>query len=79
MRSSPAPAYSPDLASSDYHLFLSMQHVLADTHFSNYKEVQKCIIKRSMDCLKKQVVLSSRNPTFVKKMGKSHRKQRIIF
>jgi len=34
---------------------------------------------RSMDCFKEQVVLSSRNPTFAKKIGKSHRKQWIIF
>jgi len=42
MRSSPAPAYSPDLTPSDYHLSQSMQHVLAHTHLSNYEEMQKC-------------------------------------
>lgn len=39
----PLTAYSPDLAPSDYHLFRSMQHALTDTHFSNYKEVQKWV------------------------------------
>jgi len=31
------PAYSPDLASSDYHLFLSMDHALAERHFDSTK------------------------------------------
>ncbi|EGI64426.1 Mariner Mos1 transposase [Acromyrmex echinatior] len=40
----PHPAYSPDLASSDYHLmFRSMQHALEDTHFHNYSEVENWI------------------------------------
>jgi len=39
----PHPAYSPDLAPSDYHLFRTMQHALTDTHFSSYKEVQKWV------------------------------------
>lgn len=39
----PHPAYSPDLAPSDYHLFRSMQHALTDTHFSSYNEVQKWV------------------------------------
>ncbi|EFN80828.1 hypothetical protein EAI_11855, partial [Harpegnathos saltator] len=34
------PAYSPDLAPSDYYLFRSMQHALMDTYFSSYEEVQ---------------------------------------
>jgi [histone H3]-lysine36 N-dimethyltransferase SETMAR len=29
------------LAPSDYHLFRSMQHAFAHTHFSNYVQVQK--------------------------------------
>ena len=37
------PAYSPDLASSDYYLFRSMQHGLVDTHFRNYENVRKWI------------------------------------
>ncbi|VVC27303.1 Hypothetical protein CINCED_3A004748 [Cinara cedri] len=35
--------YNPDLAPSDYYLFQSMQHGLADQHFSNYEEVKNLI------------------------------------
>jgi len=36
------PAYSPDLASSDYHrLFSSMSHALAKRHFDSYEDVRK--------------------------------------
>jgi len=34
----PYPAYSPDLAPSDYHLFSSMGHALAERHFDSYEE-----------------------------------------
>lgn len=37
------PAYSPDLAPSDYHLFRSMQIDLADVRFKNFEEVQKWV------------------------------------
>jgi len=37
------PAYSPDLAPSDYHLFRSMQIDLADVRFHNDEEVRKWI------------------------------------
>jgi len=37
----PHPAYSLDMAPSDYHLFRLMQHALTDTHLSSYEEVQK--------------------------------------
>ena len=33
--------YSPDLAPSDYHLFSSMEHELAEQHFHSYEDVQK--------------------------------------
>uniref|UniRef100_A0A7I5EEK2 HTH_48 domain-containing protein n=1 Tax=Haemonchus contortus TaxID=6289 RepID=A0A7I5EEK2_HAECO len=36
----PHPPYSPDLAPSDYHLFRSMQHSLAERKFKNREEVQ---------------------------------------
>ena len=37
----PHPPYSPDLAPSDYYLFASMGHALAEQHFSNFEEVGK--------------------------------------
>lgn len=37
----PHPAYSPDIAPSDFHLFRSMAHSLADMHFKSYEDVQK--------------------------------------
>jgi len=37
---SPHP-YSPDLAPSDYHLFSSMDHALAERHFDSYEDVRK--------------------------------------
>lgn len=35
----PHPPYSPDLAPSDYHLFLSMSNFLANKKFENYDDV----------------------------------------
>ena len=37
----PHPPYSPDIAPSDYHLFRSMAHGLAEQRFQNRKEVQE--------------------------------------
>lgn len=37
----PHAAYSPDLAPSDYHLFSSMGHALAEQHFDSYENVRK--------------------------------------
>ncbi|KAM0728867.1 Mariner Mos1 transposase [Formica fusca] len=34
-------AYSPDLAPSDYYLFASMGHALAEQHFTSYENVRK--------------------------------------
>ena len=36
----PHPAYSPDLAPSDYHLFRSMEHFLREKSFTDYKSVE---------------------------------------
>lgn len=36
----PHPAYSPDLAPSDYHLFASMGHALKDQHFKTSEDVE---------------------------------------
>jgi len=37
----PHPTYLPDLAPSDYHLFSSMDHALAERHFDSYEDVRK--------------------------------------
>lgn len=37
------PAYSPDVAPSDYHLFRSMQMDLADVRFRNFEEVRNWV------------------------------------
>ena len=42
----PHPPYSPDVAPSDYHLFRSMAHGLADQHFRSYEEVKNWIDSR---------------------------------
>ena len=39
----PHPPYSPDIAPSDYHLFRSMTHGLADQHFRSYEEVKNWV------------------------------------
>ena len=36
----PHPPYSPDIAPSDYHLFWSMAHGLAEQHFTSYEEAK---------------------------------------
>lgn len=39
----PHPPYSPDIAPSDYHLFRSMAHGLADQHFETYEQAKNWI------------------------------------
>ncbi|CAD7003923.1 unnamed protein product [Ceratitis capitata] len=39
----PHPPYSPDVAPSDFHLFRSMAHGLADQHFRSFEELEKWI------------------------------------
>ena len=39
------PSYSPDLAPSDYHLFASMEHSLAEQRFANFEEVEKWLVE----------------------------------
>lgn len=39
----PHPPYSPDIAPSDYHLFRSMAHGLAEQHFQSYEDTKKWI------------------------------------
>jgi len=35
------PAYNPNIAPSDYHLFRSIHNSLTDVHFKTFEEVQK--------------------------------------
>jgi len=39
----PHPPYSLDITPSEYHLFRSMTHSLADQHFHSYKETKSCV------------------------------------
>lgn len=39
----PHPPYSPDIAPTDYHLFRSMTHDLADTRFNSYEDIKNWI------------------------------------
>ena len=37
----PHPPYTPDIAPSDYYLFRSMAHGLADQKFHSYEDIEK--------------------------------------
>ncbi|UYV63935.1 hypothetical protein LAZ67_2006056 [Cordylochernes scorpioides] len=39
----PHPLYSPDIAPSDYHMFRSMTHGLAEQHFTSYEEARNWV------------------------------------
>ncbi|UYV83682.1 SETMAR [Cordylochernes scorpioides] len=39
----PHPAYSPDIAPSDYHMYRSMTHGLVEQHFTSYEEVKNWV------------------------------------
>ena len=39
----PHPPYFPDIAPSDYYLFRSMAHGLADQQFRSYEDIEKCL------------------------------------
>ena len=39
----PHPLYSPDIAPSDYYLFRSMAHGLANQQFRSYEDIEKCL------------------------------------
>ncbi|EFN78654.1 Histone-lysine N-methyltransferase SETMAR, partial [Harpegnathos saltator] len=42
----PHAAYSPDCAPSDYHLFRSTAHALAEERFNSYENVEKWVSDR---------------------------------
>ena len=65
----PHPPYSPDVVLSDYHLFRSMAHGLADQYFRSYEEVKK--LDRFVDSLKRWPVFSTRDSYATRKMGES--------
>ncbi|UYV64069.1 hypothetical protein LAZ67_2006479 [Cordylochernes scorpioides] len=39
----PHPPYSPDIVLSDYHMFRSMTHGLAEIHFTSYEEAKNWV------------------------------------
>ena len=41
----PHPAYSPNLAPSDYHLFRSTQHFLSEKTFQDIESVRKEVVQ----------------------------------
>lgn len=41
----PHPAYSPDIAPSDYHLFRSMTHYLHDKKFNSDDDVKNAMVE----------------------------------
>jgi len=41
----PHPPYSPDLAPSDYYLFASMGHALAEQHFADFEQLKNWVIQ----------------------------------
>ncbi len=64
----PHPLYSPDIASSDYHLFRSMAHGLAQQRFHSYEDTKKRV---DSWIVPKDIVFAMRNSTAVRKSGKS--------
>lgn len=44
MKALPHPSCSPDMASSDYHLFLSISHGLAKHNFRSYGEAKNWLV-----------------------------------
>jgi len=63
------PPYSPDVAPSDYHLFRSMAHSLADQHFRSYEEVKNWI--DSWIASKDDQIFSTRDSYATRKMGET--------
>lgn len=64
------PSYSRDLVPSEYRLFRSMAHGLADEHFTNFEEFKK--MGWRLPCLEAARVLSERHLPIAWKMAKVH-------
>ncbi|GBM67457.1 hypothetical protein AVEN_124053-1 [Araneus ventricosus] len=64
----PYPPYSPDIATSDYHLFRTMAHGLAEQHCHSYEDAK---MGRLLDNLKTRVVCPTWNSSADRGMGKS--------
>ncbi|KAG5327304.1 MOS1T transposase, partial [Pseudoatta argentina] len=65
----PHPPYSPDIAPSDFRLFRSMAHGLADRRFHFLRRSSK--MDRFLDSLKRHVVFPTRDSCTARKMGES--------
>jgi hypothetical protein len=61
----PHPAYSADLAPSDFWLCAALKQRLKDTHFTCDKEVQAATENRIQDSLKSSTVTSSKTCSVV--------------
>ena len=61
----PHPPYSPDIVPSDFHLFRSMAHGLADQRCHSYKETK---MDRFLDSLKRHVIFPTWNSYTARKM-----------
>ncbi|CAD7015191.1 unnamed protein product [Ceratitis capitata] len=67
----PHPPYSPDVALSEFHLFRSMAHGLADQHSQSFDELEK--MDCFMDSVKRGLLFSRRDPKIAGKMEESCR------
>ena len=66
----PHPPYSPDLAPSEYHLFSSMGHALAEQYFDSYEEVENWVsLKDEQFFLRGIHKLPERWSTYVENSG----------
>ena len=56
----PHPAYRPDFAPSDYHLFRSMAHFLRGRNFENIEAVEVCLTEffalKTTDCYRRGII-----------------------
>ncbi len=72
----PHPLYSPDIAPSDYHLFCSMAHGLAQQLFHSYEDSKKRV---DSWIVPKDIVFAMRNSSVVRKLGKGRASDGLYF